>query len=187
MIGNIAAGLYGVGVTPSTSSFESIATISVGAGGASNIEFTSIGSGYKHLQIRGIYRQSDSDSAPYINLTFNNDTGSNYAAHALTGTGSAAIAQAYTSAPAMYVQTVASDFHGTSVFSGLVIDVLDYGSTSKNKTTRSLVGIDNNGGGFIRFNSGLWMSTSAVTSIKFTPSGGSIKQYSTLALYGIKD
>jgi hypothetical protein len=34
--------------------FESIATVSVGSGGAADVEFTSIPATYTHLQIRGI-------------------------------------------------------------------------------------------------------------------------------------
>ena len=34
--------------------FESIATVTVGGGGAASIEFTSIPGTYQHLQIRGI-------------------------------------------------------------------------------------------------------------------------------------
>ena len=176
-------------VTPDNGAMFPIAMVNVGSAGAANIDFTSLGtysSTYKHLQIRGIYRQSDSDNAPYMNMTFNNDTGSNYASHALTGTGSSATAQAYTSSPAMYVQTVASDFYGTGTYGALVIDILDAFSTSKYKTVRSLVGVDNNGSGYVRLNSGLWQNTNAITSIKFTPSGGSIKQYTQIGLFGIK-
>lgn len=188
MIGTLATGALSVGAPIALGSYESITTVSVGSGGTSSIDFTSLGtysSTYKHLQIRGIYRQTDTDNAPYINMTFNSDTGNNYASHALTGTGSSATAQAYTSAPAMYVQTVASDFYGSGIYGALVIDILDAFSSSKYKTVRSLVGADNNGGGYIRLNSGLWQNTNSITSISFTPSGGSIKQYTTFALYGI--
>ena len=84
MIGNIAAGLYGVGVTPSTTSFESIATATP-SGSSPYVEFTSIGSGYKHLQLRGVIRGTTNDIA---DITFNSDTGSNYSWHILYGTGS---------------------------------------------------------------------------------------------------
>ena len=40
--------------TPVLNSYESIATVTVGAGGTSTITFSSIPTGYTHLQIRGI-------------------------------------------------------------------------------------------------------------------------------------
>ena len=54
MIGNSIAGFLGTGVAASTSSYESIATTTVGAGGSSSISFTSIPSTYTHLQVRGL-------------------------------------------------------------------------------------------------------------------------------------
>ena len=46
-----------------TGSYESIATVTVGSGGSSYIEFTSIPGTYTHLQIRGILRNTGSSSS----------------------------------------------------------------------------------------------------------------------------
>jgi len=185
MIGNIAAGLYGVGVTPSTNSYESIATSTVGSGGTSYIEFTSIGSGYKHLQLR--YIAMFTDGAAEFELAFNSDTtAGNYARHFLYGDGSSAGAGAATGSNTrsiLYTRNSSSNTVGASV-----LDILDYGSTSKNKTLRALNGQDYNGSGSVALISGLWMNSSnAITSIKLQPTAGTIREYSTFALYGIKD
>jgi hypothetical protein len=39
-------------VAPPVGDFESIATVTVGGGGAANVEFTSIPATYTHLQLR---------------------------------------------------------------------------------------------------------------------------------------
>jgi hypothetical protein len=75
---------------------------------------------------------------------------------------------------------------GASMFSGEVIDILDYANTNKYKTTRLINGRDQNGSGFIWFNSGLWQNTNAITSLTFTAQNGNYAQYSSFALYGIK-
>ena len=79
------------GVAASTSSYESIASITPTAG-TINILFSSIPSTYKHLQLRCIVRGNWSGGAgPYTSpaeITFNSDTGANYASHRLTGNGS---------------------------------------------------------------------------------------------------
>ena len=71
--------------------FEPIATVSVGSGGASSIEFTSISSAYQHLQIRGLLRSTTASSGlDDVRLRLGNssiDTGNNYAAHQLEGNG----------------------------------------------------------------------------------------------------
>ena len=74
----------------------------------------------------------------------------------------------------------------SGVFAAAVIDILDYANTNKNKTIRALDGLDNNGSGTVAFSSSLWSSTSAINSIEISGLGGTIQQYSSFALYGIK-
>jgi hypothetical protein len=168
-------------------SFESIATVTVGSGGASNVEFTSIPGTYTHLQIR-VTSLSDVDTSAggaNIHLQCNSDTGSNYAWHELYGTGASASAGAGTSQT--YIKTGYTADNDTYYTGASVIDILDYANTNKYKTVRALAGSDINGsGGYILFRSGVWMNTNAITSIKLTNQSGNLKQYSSFALYGIK-
>lgn len=167
--------------------YESIATVTVGSGGASSIEFTSIPGTYQHLQVRGILKTDRASTGDTANVTINSDTGSNYAYHWIVGTGSAASAAAASSDAQITTNSLAGDSSATNIWAGLVLDILDYASTTKNTTVRSTCGNDRNGAGAISLGSGLWVSTSAVTSIKFAPGFGSnFKEHSTLALYGIK-
>lgn len=172
----------------SAGDYESIATVTVGSGGASEIEFTSIGTDWTHLQIRFLYGNTNTTSTRETIMRFNGDSGNNYADHQLAGNGSSASASATTSTNAIYVaQCDHSSSAGTSAFGVSVIDILDYRNTNKNKTSRQLWGWDGNGSGVIRFSSGLWMNTNAITSIKLLPvSTGNFRQYTQAALYGIK-
>ena len=175
--------------------YESIATVTVGSGGAADVEFTSIPSDYTHLQIRGIARANRATyGADTIRLTFNSDTGANYAFHKLLGDGSSASANG--SASQNYVQF--GDSVGTNNGPGAgnvgasILDILDYANTNKYKTIRLLAGVDVNGtvatfGGVVGLTSGLWQSTSAITSIKLVVETGiDFIQYTQFALYGIK-
>lgn len=165
---------------------ESIATITVGSGGASSIEFTNIGSGWQHLQIRMISKVGSAGTGGTDLLQLNGDTANNYARHVLYGDGASAAATWATSTSSMWAGTT-NGTSATSVFGAAVIDILDYGSTSKNKTIRSLSGVDVNGsGGFLQLFSGLWMSTAAVTSLRLTSFSGNFAQHTTAALYGLK-
>ena len=75
-----------------------------------------------------------------------------------------------------------------NTFGAGVIDILDYAKTNKYKATRQLSGISSNATvgdrDYLLYGSGLWRSTSAITSITLT--GNSFVQYSHFALYGIK-
>lgn len=181
MIGNIVAGTFSAGVAPVTSSYESIATVSVGAGGASYVEFTSIPNTYKHLQIRGISKASASGTDSYI--TINSNT-SSVRRHQLLGDGSST-SSISNAGDAYIIMTAGSS--GTSIFDASVIDFLDYSSTTKNKVVRVLSGRDLNGSGLLSFGSALWTTTSEIANIKITPAGTSFVQYTHFALYGIKD
>jgi hypothetical protein len=79
--------------------FELIAAVTVGSGGAANIEFTSIPSTYTHLQIRGIVRSDGVNSNLFWQLN-SDSSNSNYNIHILRGTGSAVVSEAVVSGSA---------------------------------------------------------------------------------------
>ncbi len=167
-------------------SFESIATVTVGSGGQSSAEFTSIPATFTHLQIRGIGRTTTATTSEQIYIQFNTDTASNYSLHYLYGDGTTAYAGGGASQSNMYAFRVTGANAGSNIFGGGVVDILDYANTNKYKTLRTLSGEDRNGSGFLFYQSGSWRSTSAITSIKLYPSSGNLAQYSHFALYGIK-
>jgi hypothetical protein len=169
--------------------FDSISTVTVGSGGASNITFSSIPSTYQHLQVRITAKGNRSIAIENAYLTFNGDSGSNYNSHAIYGDGSSVIAGTNTD-PGMLIYTFAGNggTTGSNVFGAGVVDILDYTNTNKNTTIRSLAGYENNSAGLLGFNSGLWRNTSSVTSLTLTPTGGTAwLQNSSFALYGIKE
>ena len=191
MIGAITAGLFGTGVPPVTNSYESIATVTVGSGGSSSISFTSIPSTFKHLQIRGIVRDSAADTGVQnVVMALNSDTThTNYRTHFLLGDGSSASGGDIQVSGFYVGAALAVSNNGlANTFGATIIDILDYADTNKNKTVRILEGIDLNGsGGQVRLQSSLWMNTAAVTSCTINVrSSGNLTQYSQFALYGIK-
>jgi len=166
-------------------SYESIATVDVGAGGVASITFSSIPATYTHLQIRGIARATTSGSS-FVNCTisYNSDTGANYAGHDLYGDGSSAVAGGGGSrVPSnIGVVTFPDASIAANIFGTGIIDILDYANTSKYKTIRVLTGADANGSGYILLRSELWQNTSAISTITLT---AAFAQYSQFALYGI--
>ena len=183
IFGIIASGIQG---SLNAGSFESIATVTVGSGGQSTITFSSIPSTYTHLQIRYIMR---SDSGGYGKITFNSDTtGSNYYTHNLAGGGTSASGTSFAgSSYSAALFEVYGIITNANIFTGGVLDILDYTSTSKNKTFRVLEGYDTNGGGVVEVGSGLWSATpAAINRIDLAISSGAFQQYSQFALYGIK-
>lgn len=173
-------------------SFESIATVN-GNGSSTSLTFSSIPSTYKHLQIRFIAKRvyTTGVGSTEAQVTFNGDTSASYTTHNLAGDGTSASAGSYTGLTKMYVQqSVQSSASGdANIFGVGIIDILDYASTTKNKTMRSISGSDRNAStpapGYIYMNSGLWINTAAITSITLACSTAFTSE-ATFALYGIK-
>ena len=167
--------------------YDSIATSTVGSGGTSSITFSSIPSTYQHLQIRAIARTDRAGAVDSIKMRFNSDTTANYAFHYLYGDGSTAVGDAGPNTSYMALLEATGNTATSGIFGAFVTDILDYDNTSKYKTVRNLGGDDRNGSGLMSLTSGLWQSTSAITSITIFPfTGPNFVQYSSFALYGIK-
>ena len=174
ILGIIASQDY-VRIPPS--SYESIATAT--PSGVTSVTFSSIPSTYTSLQIRGIAATS-ADAVFY--LRFNGDTGSNYSRHSLYGGSTTGLSFGDANVTEIG-QIRASDTAG--IYSGSIIDIHDYASTTRNKTVRLLTGCDFNGTGIIMMSSGNWRNTDAVTSVTLR-SDSNFSSGTVFSLYGIK-
>jgi len=167
-----------------TNSYESIATSVVGSGGTAYVEFTSIPSTYKQLQIR--YMVKNSSDSYTTAMRFNSDTGSNYFWHNVSGNGSSTSGNDYPSVSYIGLPRNAAPSPANTFYVG-VADIVDYGSVNKNKTVRALGGGDNNGSGHVDYTSGAWNNSgTAVSTIRIYATVGNLAEYSHFALYGIK-
>lgn len=172
--------------------YDALATVTVPSGGAASVVFSGIPSGYKHLQLRySVQDNRGTFNDSQLLVRVNSDTGSNYAIHYLRGNGSATEAIGSTSQTGWNNLTTTASA-ATNNFAGGIMDILDYANTNKNKTMRLLTGFDNNNSGtgsvgLIYLYSGLWMNTSAITSISIASNlGSALNQYSQFALFGVK-
>ena len=185
ILGVVASGISG---HLTNNAYDSIQTVTVGAA-QSTISFTSIPATYTHLQIRFIARDDGPGTgAVDLNLRFNSDTGSNYYWHAIYGNGTiAGGTSAVSTLTATRMGYATEGASSANMFSGFVTDILDYKNTNKYKVHRTIGASERNGSGNILFESGLWMSTSAITRIDITHGGAyNFNTYSSFALYGIK-
>jgi hypothetical protein len=170
--------------------YDSIATTTVGAGGVAEIDFTSIPSTYKHLQIRALVRTNRASTRDNLYIYLNNTrTTTSYTTHVLEGDGTTASSGGYASGSGVGAQSgsVLGNSVASQIFSVFVMDILDYANTNKNKTIRMLSGWDSNGSGYAVLSSNAFLSNDAVSRIGFDPvNGTTLMEYSSFALYGIK-
>lgn len=186
ILGIIASSITG-NLAVDNGAYFPIQSYVVPSGGTATVTFSSIPSTYTHLQIRGIVRSSLASTSAGFIMRANSDSGSNYSAHNLGGSGASTQANAYTSNTYLYIMPSApAASQSSGIFGTLVADILDYSNTNKYKTMRSLCGWDANGSGEIYLSSSQWMSTSAITSLSLLFTTSNLVQYSSFALYGVK-
>jgi hypothetical protein len=170
--------------------FESISTVTIGTDNPTTITFSSIPSTFTHLQIRGISRCGRTDGDDNYILRFNSDSASNYSHHKFYATGSSFASTGSASRDRIDLDfTISSTWIGANNFAPMVVDILDYSNTNKNKTVRYYTGFDSNAGNRNRLGigSGLWQSTSAINSITLQADASqTLSQYTSVALYGIR-
>jgi hypothetical protein len=165
--------------------YEAIATVTVGAGGASSISFSSIPNTFKDLLVKISARNNRADTTDHILIGFNGSTSS------ITNRqlyGFATSVGSITSVPRS-VGFVNSANATANTFSNNEIYIPNYaGSNNKSYTADAVDENNTSGDNGLWFTAGLWSNTSAITSIEFTNNiGTSFVQYSTATLYGIKN
>ena len=165
---------------------EPIGTVLVGSGGSATVDFTSIPQNYKHLQLRLIARGTSANVQITTGYRLNGDSGTNYANHRLVATGNTMYSQASTSDTQGYIGASEAASGVANVFSGSIIDVLDYANVYKYKTIRTLSGVNDNTNEELQIRSTLWMNTAAITSISIFLASGNLAQHSKASLYGIR-
>jgi hypothetical protein len=172
-------------------SFESIATFN-GDGTTSTVSFTSIPSTYAALQIRFIIKGAGAGSTTTgFSIYPNQQSGSstNMDRHYIYGDGTAVTASNSINQGEFYLYKITPRASSTADTFGVgIIDIHNYASTTQNKTFRAFYGYDNNSASTesqVYLESGLWRSTTAISSFNITGSGAFIAG-TTIALYGIK-
>ena len=165
--------------------YVAIATVTVGSGGAANIEFTSIPATYTDLLVKYSLRlDSNPQSGVWssINISLNSSS-SNFSYRLLFGTGSAASSQTGTT-EVIWVDSSAAT---ASTFGNGEIYFPNYAGANNKSFSADFVTENNGTSALAGLNALLWSNTAAITAIKVAPPSGNFAQYSTATLYGIKN
>ena len=167
-----------------------ISSVTVGAGGASSIEFTSIPATYTDLLVLTSCRSNRTgDNNDAIKIQFNGDTGNNYSIRYLFTSDGATTGSGSSSSISFGVGGFATATNATSnTFGNSSCYIPNYaGSNQKSFSTDEV--IENNAtASTLRLEANLWTGTAAISSIKLAPNVGTLfNQYSTAYLYGISN
>ena len=165
--------------------FTKIASVTVGSGGASSIDFTSIPQTYTDLVVKWSIRDTTASTQNNVLIKLNSVTTSQSNRY-LLGTGSAVSSGSDTP---IYTTGAVGNTATANTFSNCEMYIPNYSLTSINKSVSIDAITENNAtGSYASLVTGLYASNSAITSIQFAPNGSvTFMQYSTAVLYGIKN
>jgi hypothetical protein len=165
--------------------YEIIASVTVGSGGAANIEFTSIPATYTDLVVLFSARTDRSGSyRDLIKLQPNSSSADGSERHIINDGGT--LESGSDSFIAAGVATASSSTANT--FSNNIIYIPNYASSNYKSLSVDAVPEENGTQTYMFLSAGLWSSSSAITSLKLVPNiGPNFVQYSTAYLYGISN
>jgi hypothetical protein len=174
---------------PVLGSYDLLSTTILTSNTAS-VTFASLGTyaaDYQHLQLRIVARGSNSANFTIWNMRLNGDSGSNYATHALFGNGSLALGNDTRTSTDRILDSLTLPGNSTAnSYGALILDILDSFNTSKNKTIRYLGGRRPSDDTVVILRSGLYISTSSITSIALTCQSADWNTGSRFSLYGLR-
>lgn len=159
-----------------------IQTVTVGAGGASSIDFTNIPQTYTDLVLQLSIRTTYNGTAVDGRIVFNGQN-SNASGKLFYGQGSGAAASGnYSSLFIWYPGAAAT----ASNFSNISVNIPNYAGSNPKCTSHDIVSENNTTFSYVMTFAGLWNNTAAINSISITDNnGGSWVAGSTATLYGI--
>lgn len=164
--------------------FIKIASVTVGSGGAANIDFQNIPATYTDLKVVASIRLTSGGDGNLF-FTFNNST-SSLSWRGLYGTGSAAGSNNGTTS-GLLGGIITGATNTASVFGSAEIYIPNYTSSNNKSASAESVSENNATAAYQFMAASLWSNTAVINRIiLFEGSNTNFAQYSTATLYGIK-
>ena len=156
-------------------------TVTVGSGGAANIDFTSIPSTYTDLVLKVSARTNRAATGDYVLAAFNGSTAS-FTNRILDGDGT----NVNVDATARVISYGTGATATASTFANSEAYIPNYTSANSKTFSSDNVTENNATNAFADIIAGIWASSSAINQITLTPNVGTLfAQYTTASLYGI--
>ena len=166
--------------------FVKIASVTVGAGGASSIDFTSIPSTYKDLCLKVSARGDLPQVYDSIYCQVNGLTTSIYTRLTISGSGSS-VGSGTSTSTKLFLGAANGKNATANTFGNAEIYFPNYAGSANKSTATDIVQETNGTEAYMYLAAGLISTTSAISSINLTLDSNLFLQYSTATLYGIKN
>jgi len=170
--------------------YKLISSVTVGSGGATDIDFTSIPATYTDLVIKTSVRGAVNASNDGFKIRFNNDSSTTYSSLYLAGDGANALTgtNAYGSTGSTYVTSITTAQYTANSFSNIDIYIPNYAGSTNKSFSADGASEQNGALAWVSLVAGLYPITTAISRITlFSNSGSGFVQYTTAYLYGISN
>lgn len=167
--------------------YQALSTVTVGAGGVAEILFSDIPQTYTDLVLVWSTRLNSTSVA--TRFTLNANSSAIYNQRRLYASGGTTGGDASTGLSWFDFKGNVGSSYTANVFSNSYLYIPNYASTSQPKTVNVDFSSENNSTTVweVGFSAGQFSSNDPVTSIKVWRATDTIEQYSTVAIYGIKN
>lgn len=160
--------------------YSKIATVTVGSGGVSSIDFLAIPQNYTDLVIKFSLRSNRASVVDSVLIRYNYNT-SSYTGRSLVGNGASGSSDTATGLVINGDSATASTFGNGEVY------IPNYAGNTYKSRSGDGVQETNATTAYMNFSAHLWSNSSPINSITLVPENGTLfNQYSTATLYGIK-
>lgn len=159
-----------------------IQTVTVGSGGATQIEFASVPSTYTDLLL--VISARSGSAGDTLWMRFNSDESNACTTRWLVGDGSSVSSGNSGGNTFIRLGTITSN-DTANAFNNFQVYIPNYASSAQKIVSADAVNENNSSTAYQRITAGLWPVTTAISNIKISNNGASISQYSTASLYGI--
>lgn len=166
--------------------FKLISSVTVGAGGAASIDFTSIPSTYTDLVIKYSCRGDAATTDRGMFVRLNGDTGSNYTYKFVRGDGSSA-GSGGTTTTFLYFGNFDAATSTANTFGNGEFYIPNYAGSTQKSVSSDSVSENNATSAWTTLAAGLWTGTAAINAITLYAESGNLVQFSSAQLYGIKN
>ena len=159
-----------------------INSVTVGAGGTTSVNFTSIPADYTDLVI--LISARSGSAGDILWMRFNSDASTICTILWLNGDGSTPTSGTLAGNAFLRLGTITSG-DTANTFTNFRVDIPNYAGSAQKTMNSETVNENNGTTAHQRITAGIWPVTTAISSITISNNGSSISQHTTAYLYGI--
>jgi len=160
---------------PTNPNMVAIQTVTVGSGGAANIDFQNIPQTYTDLILKISVAKTTGDN---VLISFNNST-ANFSYRLLEGDGATVASYTNTTGRLAYASQT------TSLFTSIDVYIPNYAGSTNKSYSVDAVSENNATTAYADLTAGLWSNTAAINRVTINAQSGNFVQHSTATLFGV--